>query len=96
MKFTVDQWNRVCRVILYKCIQYLTKWNLLLEAYKTKFTNAWSRKVYIAKTDNIVNKYNKRYHSTIKIKLADLKSSTFIDSGIEDNGKDPNLRMVTT
>ena len=52
--------------------------------------------MYIAKTDNIVNKYNKRYHSTIKIKLADLKSSTFIDSGIEDNGKDPNLRMVTT
>ena len=39
-----------------------------------------SKDVYIDKLDDIINKYNNTYHSTIKVKLADLKSSTFIDS----------------
>ena len=39
-----------------------------------------SKDVYIDKLDDIINKYNNTYHSTIKVKLADVKSSTFIDS----------------
>ena len=36
-----------------------------------------SRNVYIDKSDDIVNKYNNVYHSTIKMKSVDLKSNIF-------------------
>ena len=39
-----------------------------------------SKNVYIDKLDDIVNKYNSIYHSTIKMKPVDLKPSTYIDS----------------
>ena len=54
----------------------------LLESYRTKFVSIWRqyKKVYIDKLDDVVNKYNKTYHSTIKIKPVDVKSSTYIDS----------------
>ena len=54
----------------------------LLESYRTKFVSIWrqNKKVYIDKLDDVVNKYNKTYHSTIKIKPVDVKSSTYIDS----------------
>ena len=32
-----------------------------------------SKKVYIDKLDDIVNKYNNTYHSTIKMKTVDVK-----------------------
>ena len=35
--------------------------------------------IYIDKLDDIVNKYNNTYHSTIKTKLVDVKSNTYID-----------------
>ena len=35
-----------------------------------------SKNMYIDKLDNIVNKYNNTYHTTIKIKPIDVKSST--------------------
>ena len=38
--------------------------------------NSMSKNVYIDKLDDIVNKYNNTYHNTIKMKLADVKSST--------------------
>ena len=38
------------------------------------------KKVNIDKLDNIVDKYNNIYHTTIKIKPVDVKSSTYIDS----------------
>ena len=38
-----------------------------------------SKNVYIDKLDNIVNKYNNTYHSTIKMKPTDVKSNTYID-----------------
>ena len=40
-----------------------------------------SKNVHIGKLDNIVNKYNNKYHGTIKIKPVDVKSSTYIDFG---------------
>ena len=33
--------------------------------------------MYIAKLDNIVNKYNNTYHSTIKIKPVDVNSNIY-------------------
>ena len=39
-----------------------------------------SKNEYIDKLDDIVNKYNTAYHSTIKMKPVDVKSNTYIDS----------------
>ena len=53
-----------------------------------KYMISVSKNVYIDKSDDIVGKYNNVYHSTIKMKPADLKSSTYIDSSREVNNKD--------
>ena len=37
-----------------------------------------SKNVYIDKSDDIVNKYNNTYHSTIKMKPADLNSNSYL------------------
>ena len=38
-----------------------------------------SKNVYRDKLDDIVNKYNNKYHSTIKMKPVDIKSNTYIN-----------------
>ena len=38
-----------------------------------------SKNMHINKLDDIVNKYNNAYHSTIQMKPADVKSSRYID-----------------
>ena len=38
--------------------------------------NSVPKSVYICELDDIVNKYNKAYHSTIKMKPIDVKSNT--------------------
>ena len=38
-----------------------------------------TKNIYINKLDDIVNKYKNTYHSTIKMKPVDVKSSTYID-----------------
>ena len=35
--------------------------------------------MYINKLDYVVNKYNNTYHSAVKMKPVDAKSSTYID-----------------
>ena len=35
-----------------------------------------SKSVYIDKLDDVVNKYNRRFHNTIKRKPVDVKSNT--------------------
>ena len=52
-----------------------------------------SKNAYIDKLDEIVNKYNNTYHSSIKMKSADVKSSTYIDSTKDINTKDPKFRI---
>ena len=49
------------------------------------------RNVYINKLRDMVNKYNNTYHSTTKMKPADVKSNTYIDSSKESNDEDPNF-----
>ena len=44
--------------------------------YKTSIL----KNVYIDKLDDIVNKYNNGYHSTIKMKYVDVKSTAYIDA----------------
>ena len=45
------------------------------------------------KLDDIVNKYNNRYHRIIKMKPVDLKVNTYIDFKKEVNDKGPKLKV---
>ena len=56
--------------------------------------NSVSKNVYIDKLDDIVNKYNITYHSTIKLKPGDVKSNIYIDSSEKINNKDPKLEIA--
>ena len=47
-----------------------------------------SNNVYIDRLDDIVHEYDNAYHSTIKIKPVDVKSSTYIDFNVEKNNID--------
>ena len=57
---------------------------------------AISKNVYINELDDVINKYNNTFHSTIKIKPADVKSKTFIDSSKEIDKKNPKFKFGDT
>ena len=61
-----------------------------------KYMTSISKNVYIDKLDDIVNKHNNTYHSTIKIKPVDVKSSTYIEASKEVNEKDPKFKIGDT
>ena len=44
-----------------------------------KYMTSVSKKMYIDKLDNIVNKYKNTYHSTTKMKSVDLNSNKYND-----------------
>ena len=52
-----------------------------------------SKNVYIVKLYDIVNKYNNTYHSTIKMKPVDVKSSTYINFNKENNKEDAKFKV---
>ena len=52
-----------------------------------------SKNLYIDKLDDIVNKYNNTYHSTIKMKPVNVRSNTYINSSKEINAKDPKYKI---
>ena len=52
--------------------------------------------MYIDKLDGIVNKYSNAYHSTIKLKPACVKPSTYIDSCKEINDEYPKFKSGDT
>ena len=54
-----------------------------------KYMTAISKNVYIDKLDDIVKEYNNKYHTSIKMKPADVKNSTYIDFKKETNDKNP-------
>ena len=58
-----------------------------------KYMTSVSENVYIDKLDDIVNKCNNTYHSTIKMKPVDVKSNTYIDSSKKINNKDPKFKI---
>ena len=49
--------------------------------------------MYIDKLDDIANKYNNTYHSSVKMKPIDVKSSTYFDSGKGINVKDLQFKI---
>ena len=57
------------------------------------YMNSASKNVNIDKLDDIVNKYNNTYNSTVKMKLSDVKPSTYIGFGIKNNDKDPKFKV---
>ena len=65
-------------------------WTLKNKIYK--YMISISKNVYIDKLDDIVNKYNNTYHSSVKMKPVDVKSSTYFDSGKGINVKDPQFK----
>ena len=58
-----------------------------------KYMTSISKNVYIDKLDDIVNKYNNTYHSTIKMKPVDVKSNTYIESSKEIKNKILHLKL---
>ena len=53
-----------------------------------------SKDVHIDKLDDIVIKYNSTYHTTIKMRPVDVKSSTCIDFNVKKMKKILNLKLV--
>ena len=58
-----------------------------------KYMTSISKNVYINKVDDIFDKYNNTYYRTIKVKLVNVKPSTYIDSSKEINDKDANIKI---
>ena len=67
---------------------------LKIEIYTYK--TSVSKNVYIDQLDDIVNKYNNTYHSTIKMKPVDVKPNTYIESSKEINNKNPKFKIDDT
>ena len=55
--------------------------------------NSISKNVYIDKLNDIVDKYNNTYHTTIKMKPIDVKDNTYINTNKETNDKDPKCKV---
>ena len=53
-----------------------------------------TKNMCIIKLDDIVNKYNNTYYSTIKMKPVEVKSSTYIDFDKKNCKEDPNLKLI--
>ena len=49
--------------------------------------------MYIGKLDDIVNKYNNTYHSTIRLKPVDVNSNTYFNSSKEIIDKHPKFKI---
>ena len=52
-----------------------------------------SKNEYIDKLNDIVNKYNNTYHTTIKMKPIDVKDNRYINTDKEINNKDPKFKV---
>ena len=52
-----------------------------------------SRNVFIDKLDDIANKYNNAYHSTIKMKPVNVESSTYINCSKKLNDENPKFKI---
>ena len=58
-----------------------------------KHMTSISKNVYIDKLNDIVDKYNNTYHTTIKMKPIDVKDNTYINADKEINNKDPKFKV---
>ena len=53
-----------------------------------------SKNVYIDKLDDIFKKYNNTYHTSIKMKLVNVKDNTYINFKKEVNDKDTKFKIA--
>ena len=58
-----------------------------------KHMTSISKNVYIDKLDDIVDEYNNKYHTTIKMKPIDVKDNTYINTDKEINNEDPKFKV---
>ena len=58
-----------------------------------KYMTSISKNVYIDKLNDIVKEYNNTYHTSIKMKPADIKDNTYIDFFKKMNHKDPKFKV---
>ena len=58
-----------------------------------KYMISITKNLFIDKLDDIVNRYNNTYHSTIKMKSVDVKPNTYIESSKEINNKNPKFKI---
>ena len=56
---------------------------IFIRTLKNKYMTPVSKNVYSNKLGDIFQKYNHRYHSTIKMKPFDAKSNTYFDFAIK-------------
>ena len=66
-------------------------WSLKNEIFKHK--KVVSKKIYFDVLDDIVNKYNNKFHRTIKTKLIDVKSAAYPKYNVDSNKKDPKFTI---
>ena len=60
----------------------------------SKYMTSISKNVYIHKLDDIVNKYNNTYHSTIKMNPVDVNQAHILNLVNKLYIKIPNLKLV--
>ena len=53
----------------------------------------FQKNVYFDVKDDIVNKYNNTVHRTIKIKLIDVTSDSYVEYNEDCNEKDPKFKV---
>ena len=58
-----------------------------------KYKTSISKNVYFDKLDDIVKEYNNKYHTSIKMKPADVNDNTCIDFKKETNDKNPKFKV---
>ena len=98
VNFIIDQWNSLLEkndIAMDSIHNEWMKWKPVIaerlnNTLKNKTYNYMTsvlKNVYIDKLDDLVNKYNNIYHSKIKMKPLDVKSSTYIDYSKEINDK---------
>ena len=58
-----------------------------------KHMTAISKNVYFDVLNDIVDKYNNRYHKHIKMKPIDVKNDSFAEYNEESNEKDPKFKV---
>ena len=63
---------------------------LLKDWLEPQIIDTWLKKMCILID---INKYNNTCHSIIKIKLVNIRSSTYVDSSKEINNKDPKYKI---
>ena len=53
----------------------------------------FSKSVYFDVLDGIVDKCNSTYHSTIKMRLIDVKSNSYVEYSVDSTEKDPKFKV---